>query len=52
MRAVEDKTRRTEWIDWAKVWNELAEEALGRPSEETDASHSNDLAQSNLEKVE
>jgi hypothetical protein len=53
MRAIEDKARRTEWLDWAEVWNELAEDAIGRPFEERVASRSSDLAESNyLEKVE
>ena len=32
-RALEDKERRAQWLGWAKVWNELAGEALGLPLE-------------------
>jgi len=49
-RAIEDKARRTEWLDWAEVWSELAEEAIGRPFEERVASRSSDLAESNPRK--
>jgi len=34
MRAIEDRARRTEWLEWAEVWNELADDAIGLPSEE------------------
>jgi hypothetical protein len=30
-RALEDKERRSEWLGWAEVWNELASEELGHP---------------------
>jgi hypothetical protein len=32
-RALEDKERRSEWLGWAEVWNELAGEELGHPIE-------------------
>jgi len=51
-RAIEDKARRTEWLEWAEVWNELANDAIGQPLEERIANRSSDLAESNLEKVE
>jgi hypothetical protein len=52
MRAIEDTERRSEWLEWAEMWNELADDAIGRPVEERIANHSSDLAESNLEKVE
>jgi hypothetical protein len=33
-RALEDTERRAQWLDWAKVWNELADEAIGHPLKE------------------
>ena len=51
-RAIEDKARRTEWLEWAEVWNELADDAIGHPLEEGIANRSSDLAESNYEKVE
>ena len=33
-RALEDKERRSEWLGWAEVWNELADDAIGSPFEE------------------
>jgi hypothetical protein len=51
-RALEDQERRAEWLGWAEVWNELAGDALGHPSEEGIANCSSDLAESNYEKVE
>jgi len=51
-RAIEDKARRTEWLEWAEVWNELANDAIGQPLEERIANRSSDLAESNIEKVE
>ena len=27
-RAFEDKERRSEWLEWEKVWNELADDAI------------------------
>jgi hypothetical protein len=52
MRAIEDTQRRSEWLEWSEVWNELADDAIGRPLEERIANRSSDLAESNLEKVE
>jgi hypothetical protein len=52
MRAIEDKARRTEWLGWAEMWNELADDAIGHPSEERVAHRSSDLAESNYEEVE
>jgi len=51
-RALEDKERRSEWLGWAEVWNELAGDAIGHPFEERTANCSSDLAESNYEKVE
>jgi hypothetical protein len=51
-RALEDRERRAQWLGWAEVWNELACEALGHPSEERIANCSSELAKSNYEKVE
>ena len=51
-RALEDKARRSEWLGWAEVWNELAGDALAHPFEEGIANRSSDLAKSNYEKVE
>ena len=50
--ALEDMARRTEWLGWAEVWNELADGAIGHPLEGRVANRSSDLAESNLEKVE
>jgi hypothetical protein len=47
-RALEDKERRSEWLGWAEVWNELADDAIGHPFE----NRSSDLAESSYEKVE
>jgi len=44
-RALEDRERRAEWLDWAKVWNELADDAFGHPLEERIANRSSDLGQ-------
>jgi hypothetical protein len=33
-RALEDKERRSEWLGWAEVWSELADDAIGHPVEE------------------
>ena len=52
VRALEDKQRRTEWLGWAEVWNELADDAIGHPFEERIANRSSGLAESNYEKVE
>ena len=42
----EDRERRPEWLDWAKVWNELAaDDAFGHPLEERIANRSSDLGQ-------
>jgi hypothetical protein len=30
-RALEDNEKRTQWLDWADGWNELADDAIGRP---------------------
>jgi hypothetical protein len=30
-RAIEDNEKRSQWLDWADEWNELADEAIGRP---------------------
>jgi len=43
---------RSEWLGWAEVWNELADDAIGHPLEERIANRSSDLAESNYEKVE
>jgi hypothetical protein len=51
-RALEDKERRSEWLGWAEVWNELADDAIGHPFEERIANHSSDLAEFNYEKFE
>jgi hypothetical protein len=51
-RAVEDNERRSEWLEWAEVWNELADDAIGHPFEEGIVNRSSDLAESNYEKVE
>ena len=51
-RALEDKERRSEWLGWAEVWNELADDAIGSPFEERIANRSSELAESNYEKVE
>jgi len=51
-RALEDKERRSEWLGWAEVWNELADDAIGHPLEERIANRSSDLAESNYETVE
>jgi hypothetical protein len=51
-RALEDRERRAEWLGWAQVWNELASDALGHPSEEGIANRSSDLAESKYETVE
>ena len=51
-RALEDKGRRSEWLGWAEVWNELAGDALAHPFEEGIANRSSDPAKSNYEKVE
>jgi hypothetical protein len=51
-RALEDKERRSEWLGWAEVWNELADDAIGHPFEEKIANRSSDLAEFNYEKVE
>jgi hypothetical protein len=52
MRAIEDTERRSEWLEWAEVWHELADDAIGHPLEERIANRSSDRAESNLEKVE
>ena len=52
VRALEDKQRRTEWLGWAEVWNELADDAIGHPFEEGIANRSSDLAKSNYVKAE
>ena len=52
MCAIEDRTRRTEWLEWAEVWNELADDAIGLPSEEGIANRSSDLGQPNYSPVE
>jgi sugar phosphate isomerase/epimerase len=52
VRAFEDKARRTEWLNWAEAWNELAGEALDHPTKAQIANRSSDIAQSNLETVE
>jgi hypothetical protein len=36
-RALEDRERCSEWLGWAEVWNELAEDAIYRPFEERNA---------------
>jgi hypothetical protein len=46
-RALEDKERRSEWLGWAEVWNELADDAIGSPFEERIANRSSDLTESN-----
>jgi len=46
-RGLEDKERRTEWLEWAKVWDELASDAIGHPFEERIANGSSDLAEAN-----
>ena len=51
-RALEDRERRAEWLDWAKVWNELADDAFGHPLEERIADRSSDLGQPNYSLVE
>jgi hypothetical protein len=51
-RALEDKERRSEWLGWAEVWNELADDAIGSPFEERIANRSSDLAESNYVSVE
>ena len=51
-RALEDKERRSEWLGWAEVWNELADDTIGHPLEERIANRSSDLAESNYETVE
>jgi sugar phosphate isomerase/epimerase len=51
-RALEDKARRTEWLNWAEAWNELAGEALAHPFKAEIANRSSDLAESNYETVE
>ncbi len=45
-RALEDKERRSEWLGWAEVWNELADDAIGS------ANRSSDLTESNYVNVE
>jgi len=52
INALEDKARRAEWLGWAEVWNELADDAIGHPVEGRIANRSSDLAESNYEKVE
>ena len=52
VRALEDKQRRMEWLGWAEVWNELADDAIGHPFEERIANRSSDLAKSNYVKAE
>jgi hypothetical protein len=52
IRAIEDKARRTEWLGWAEVWNELADDAIGHPLEERIANRSSDLAESSYERVD
>jgi hypothetical protein len=52
VRALEDKARRTEWLNWAEAWNELSGEALGHPFKAEIANRSSALAESNLEIVE
>jgi|GEM_PF-5416378 len=52
VRALEDKQRRTEWLGWAEVWNELADDAIGHPFKERIANRSSDLAKSNYVKAE
>jgi hypothetical protein len=52
VRAIEDKARRSEWLGWAEVWNELACDAIDRPFEERIANRSSDLAESNYVEVE
>jgi hypothetical protein len=51
-RALEDKERRSEWLGWAEVWNELADDAIGSPFEERIANRSSDLTESNYVSVE
>ena len=51
-RALEDKERRSEWLGWAEVWNELADDAIGSPVEERIANCSSDLTVSNYVRVE
>jgi hypothetical protein len=51
-RALEDKERRSEWLGWAEVWNELADDAIGSPFEERIANRSSDLTESNYVNVE
>jgi hypothetical protein len=51
-RALEDKERRSEWLGWAEVWNELADDAIGSPFEERIANRSSDLTESNYVGVE
>ena len=43
-RALEDKERRSEWLGWAEVWNDLADDAIGRPFEERIANRSKPAA--------
>ena len=52
IRALEDRERRAEWLDWAKVWNELAADAFGHPLEERIATRSSDMGQPNYSPVE
>ena len=52
MRAIEDKERRSEWLGWAELWNELADDAIGHPLKKELRTAQVDLAESNLEKVE
>ena len=51
-RALEDKERRSEWLGWAEVWNELACDAIDHPFEERIANRSSDLTESNYVSVE
>ena len=44
-RALEDRERRSEWLGWAELWNELADDAII-------ANRSSDLAESNYVSVE
>jgi hypothetical protein len=45
-RALEDKERRSEWLGWAEVWNELAEDAIYHPFEERNATAQDTLPDS------